>query len=138
GSSGSGGSGTRILSPRGSVISEARTNQLFVSDIPSKLEEIQAMIAKIDVPVRQVLIEARIVEANDKFGRALGVKLGASDLRGQQGGIPGYSVGGGNYVTVGGNYDGVGGQTNQGVAASYNNTRFVNLPANVSSDSFSG
>uniref|UniRef100_UPI0013D08F5B secretin N-terminal domain-containing protein n=1 Tax=Klebsiella pneumoniae TaxID=573 RepID=UPI0013D08F5B len=53
GSSGSGGSGTRILSPRGSVISEARTNQLFVSDIPSKLEEIQAMIAKIDVPVRQ-------------------------------------------------------------------------------------
>jgi len=57
--------------------------------------------------------EARIVEANDKFGRALGVKLGASDLRGQQGGIPGYSVGGGNYVTVGGNYDGVGGQTNQ-------------------------
>lgn len=138
GSSGSGGSGTRILSPRGSVISEARTNKLFVSDIPSKLEEIQAMIAKIDVPVRQVLIEARIVEANDKFGRALGVKLGASDLRGQQGGIPGYSVGGGNYVTVGGNYDGVGGQTNQGVAASYNNTRFVNLPANVSSDSFSG
>ncbi len=68
--------GMRILSPRGSVISESRTNQLFVSDIPSKLEEIQVMITKIDVPVRQVLIEARIVEANDKFGRALGVKLG--------------------------------------------------------------
>lgn len=137
-SSSGGGSGTRILSPRGSVIFEPRTNQLFVSDIPSKLEEVAAMIAKIDIPVRQVLIEARIVEANDKFGRALGVKLGANDLRGQQGGIPGYSVGGGSYVTIGGNYNGVGSQTNQGVTANYNNTQFVNLPANVSSDSFSG
>ena len=138
GSGGSGsGSGTRILSPRGSVIFEPRTNQLFVSDVPSKLEEIQAMIAKIDIPVRQVLIEARIVEANDKFGRALGIKLGANDLRNQQGGIPGYSVGGGNYVTVGGNYSGIGTQTNQGVTSSFNNTQFVNLPANVSSDSFS-
>jgi type IV pilus assembly protein PilQ len=49
-----------------------------VLDIPSKLEEVAAMIAKIDVPVRQVLIEARIVEADDKFGRALGVKLGSA------------------------------------------------------------
>lgn len=96
------------------------------------------MIAKIDIPVRQVLIEARIVEANDKFGRSLGVKLGGNDLRGQQGGIPGYSVGGGNYVTLGGNYSAVGSQTNQGAAASYNNTQFVNLPANTSSDAFSG
>ncbi|KQV61089.1 secretin [Pelomonas sp. Root1217] len=138
-SGGSGtGTGTRILSARGSVIFEPRTNQLFVSDVPSKLEEIQTMIAKIDIPVRQVLIEARIVEANDKFGRSLGVKLGANDLRGQQGGIPGYSVGGGNYVTIGGNYNGIGSQTNQGVAANYNNTQFVNLPANTSSDAFSG
>ena len=141
GSSGGGsgsGTGSRILSPRGSVIFEPRTNQLFVSDIPSKLEEVVAMIAKIDIPVRQVLIEARIVEANDKFGRALGVKLGANDLRGQQGGIPGYSVGGSNYVTLGGNYSGVGSQTNQGVTPNYNNTQFVNLAANTSSDSFSG
>ena len=81
-SSGGGGSGgssqaTRILSPRGSVIYETRTNQLFVTDIPSKLEEIQMLIAKIDIPVRQVLIEARIVEAADTFGKSLGVKLGA-------------------------------------------------------------
>jgi len=135
-SSGGGGAAARILSPRGSVIFETRTNQLFVTDIPSKLEEISAMIAKIDIPVRQVLIEARIVEADDKFGRSLGVKLGASDLRAQQGGIPGYNVGGSNYVTVGGNYNGVGSQTNQGVAANYANTQFVNLPANVTSDSF--
>jgi type IV pilus assembly protein PilQ len=133
----SGGGNTRVLSARGTVLFEPRTNQLFVSDIPSKLEEVVSMIAKIDIPVRQVLIEARIVEANDKFGRALGVKLGANDLRGQQGGIPGYSVGGGNYVTVGGNYKGIGTQTNQGVTSDYNNTQFVNLAANTSSDSFS-
>ena len=98
-------SDSRILSPRGSVISEPRTNQLFVTDIPSKLEEIQALIAKIDIPVRQVLIEARIVEAADTFGRSLGVRLGGVDLRGVRGGIPGYSVGGNNRVAVGGNYE---------------------------------
>jgi type IV pilus assembly protein PilQ len=139
GGGGSGGSNnTRILSPRGSVIYETRTNQLFVSDIPSKLEEILAMIAKIDIPVRQVLIEARIVEADDKFGRSLGVKLGSQDLRGIQGGTPGYSVGGGNYLTIGGNANAVAAQTNQGVSQDYSNTNFVNLPANVSSDSFGG
>jgi type IV pilus assembly protein PilQ len=139
GSSGGSGGGTRILSPRGSVISESRTNQLFVSDIPSKLEEIQAMIAKIDIPVRQVLIEARIVEANDRFGRALGIKLGGYDARGQAGGIPGYNVGGNNYLTVGSNYNLVGWQTRQTATdPGYNNTNFVNLPANTSSDSFAG
>ena len=66
----------RILSTRGSVIFETRTNQLFVTDIPSKLEQVQALIAKIDISVRQVLIEARIVEAADSFGKSLGVRLG--------------------------------------------------------------
>jgi type IV pilus assembly protein PilQ len=140
GQGGGGGGGgnqfnTRILSPRGSVLYETRTNQLFVSDIPSKLEEVTALIAKIDIPVRQVLIEARIVEANDTFGRALGVKLGTADLRGLRGGIPGYSVGGGNYVTVGGNYTGVGVQTRQVAtdeARDWANTQIVNLPANAS------
>jgi len=135
---GAGQGSARILSTRGSVIFETRTNQLFVTDIPSKLEEIQSMIAKIDIPVRQVLIEARIVEADDKFGRALGVKLGSQDLRGLQGGIPGYNVGGNSYVTIGGNQTAVGAQTNQGPAQSFSNSNFVNLPANVSSDSFGG
>jgi len=122
------GSGTsqdasRILSPRGSVIFEQRTNQLFVSDIPSKLEEIAAMIAKIDIPVRQVLIEARIVEADDSFGRSLGVKLGAVDLRRPSGAG----------VTVGGNYDAVGVQTGQLPGPiDFSNSQLVNLPANVS------
>ncbi len=73
---GTGPTSARILSNRGSAIAEARTNQLFVTDIPSKLEQVQTFIAKIDIPVRQVLIEARIVEASDTFGKSLGVRLG--------------------------------------------------------------
>jgi type IV pilus assembly protein PilQ len=129
---GGGGSASRILSPRGSVIYETRTNQLFVSDIPSKLEEIQAMITKIDVPVRQVLIEARLVIADDTFGRSLGVRLGGADLRGIRGGTPGYAVGGGdNRVTVGGNMNAIGAQTQQTDATTvpFSDTQFVNLPA---------
>jgi type IV pilus assembly protein PilQ len=127
---------TRLLTARGSVIAEPRTNQLFVNDIPSKLEEVQTLIGKMDIPVRQVLIEARIVEADDTFGRTLGVKLGSTDLRGLRNGIPGYSVGGGNYVTIGGNYSNVGVQTGQtpNTTTSYlPDSQFVNLPANVSS-----
>jgi type IV pilus assembly protein PilQ len=130
-SSGQGGAGSaasRILSPRGSVIYEVRTNQLFVSDIPSKLEEIQAMIAKIDIPVRQVLIEARIVEAEDTFGRSLGVKLGASDLRGIRGGVPGYGPGD-NKLAIGGNINAIGAQTGQAGSLAFGDTNFVNLPA---------
>lgn len=70
------GGSSRILSPRGSVIAEVRTNQLFVTDVGSKLEQIQELIGKIDIAVRQVLIEARIVEASDTFSRQLGVRLG--------------------------------------------------------------
>jgi type IV pilus assembly protein PilQ len=127
-----GGSGssttTRILSPRGSVIFETRTNQLFVSDTPSKLEEIQAMISKIDVPVRQVLIEARIVIADDKFGRSLGVRLGAADLRTARGGVSGY--GGDTRVTVGGNLNAVAGQSGQSTGGvAFSDSNFVSLPA---------
>jgi len=137
GTSGGGGStGTRILSPRGSVVFEARTNQLFVSDIPSKLAEVQSLIEKIDIAVRQVLIESRIVIADDSFGRSLGVRLGASDLRGIQGGVPGYSVGGNTRVSVGGNLNAVGSQTLQNstggsttTGLTFTDTNFVNLPA---------
>lgn len=66
----------RILSKRGSTVVDPRTNTLFVQDTPSRLEEVRKLIKQIDVPVRQVMIEARIVEASDKFGRNLGVKLG--------------------------------------------------------------
>ena len=132
-SSGSGGGTTsRILSTRGSVVSESRTNQLFVSDIPTKLEEVQALIAKIDIPVRQVLIESRMIIADDSFGRSLGVRLGAADLRGVRGGIPGYGVNGDTRVTIGGNLNAVQSQTLQnGTSGSVtaSDTNFINLPA---------
>jgi len=132
---GGGGSSTttKILSPRGSVLFETRTNQLFVNDIPSKLEEIQQLIAKVDIPVRQVMIEARIVEADNKFGRALGAKLGMLDSRALQGGTPGWSVAGDQRVAVGGTYLGLGEQTLQAKLTEQSyipNTYFVNLPAN--------
>ncbi|MEM5431159.1 type IV pilus secretin PilQ [Cupriavidus oxalaticus] len=76
GAAGGAGASARMLSKRGSLTADARTNQLFVSDIASKLEEVQGFIGKIDIPVRQVIIEARIVEATDSFSRNLGVKLG--------------------------------------------------------------
>ncbi len=65
-----------ILSKRGSAVVDARTNTLFVQDTPSRLEQVRALIKKIDIPVRQVLIEARIVEASDTFSRNLGARLG--------------------------------------------------------------
>jgi type IV pilus assembly protein PilQ len=55
---------------------DARTNTLFVQDTPSHLEEVRRLIAKIDIAVRQVMIEARIVEANDSFSKNLGVRFG--------------------------------------------------------------
>src|SRR5205085_7146131 len=69
----------RILSKRGSAVVDARTNTLFVQDTPSRLEEVRRLLAKIDIPVRQVMIEARIVEANETFSRNLGVRLGYLD-----------------------------------------------------------
>jgi type IV pilus assembly protein PilQ len=81
------------------------------------------------VPVRQVLIESRIVEADESFGRSLGVRLGASDLRGVRGGVPGYSVGGGTRISPGANLNTVGGQTLQGGSVAFSDTNFVNLPA---------
>ncbi|MES2878203.1 MAG: type IV pilus secretin PilQ [Pseudomonadota bacterium] len=128
---GTGANSSRMLSPRGSVIAEARTNQLFVTDIAAKLEQVQQLIAKLDIPVRQVLIEARIVEASDTFGKSLGVRLGGSDLRttNARGGTPGYSVGG-QSVAFGATYNAVTGMTGESnTVLDTLNTSFVNLPA---------
>lgn len=70
------GASSRLLSKRGSALAEVSTNTLFVTDIPSRLEEIRTFIKRIDVASRQVLIEARVVEATDEFSRSLGIKMG--------------------------------------------------------------
>ena len=64
-----------ILSKRGRATSDPRTNTIFVNDTPTKLDEVRKLIAQLDVPVRQVMIEARIVIANDKFSRELGARF---------------------------------------------------------------
>jgi type IV pilus assembly protein PilQ len=138
GTSGGSSSATRMISPRGSVIPEPRTNQLFVTDIPSKLEEIAQLITKIDVAVRQVMIEARIVEADETFGRSLGIKLGANDTRAPSQ-APGIGLIGNQRVAIGGNYASIGDVTLQTTASStFTDTQFVNLPSNVSSGNFAG
>jgi type IV pilus assembly protein PilQ len=120
-----------ILSSRGSVVAEPRTNQLFVTDIPSRLAQVQELINKLDIPIRQVLIEARIVEADDKFGKSLGVRLGGADLRTIRGGDAGYNVGGGNRLAVGGNYNAISATTGafEADGLNTNSSNFFNLPA---------
>ena len=71
----------KILSKRGTVVVDARTNTLFIQDTPTKLDEIRKLIAKIDVAVRQVMIEARIVIADDKWSKQLGFRFGAQRVQ---------------------------------------------------------
>ena len=71
----------KVLSKRGSAVVDGRTNTIFVQDVPARLEEVRKLIAQIDVPVRQVMIEARIVEANDSFSKNLGAKLGYNTMK---------------------------------------------------------
>ncbi len=102
----------RILSKRGSAVVDARTNTLFVQDVPSRLEEVRRLLAKIDVAVRQVMIEARIVEANDSFSKSLGARLGVHDFS-----TTGHRILGQNSprFQVGGGLDDTGGHAAGGV-----------------------
>ncbi len=67
-----------LLSPRGSVIMDERTNTLIVKDTDTVISEIRRTLAKLDIPVRQVLIESRIVIATDDFKKEMGVRFGAT------------------------------------------------------------
>ncbi len=122
-----GGASSSMLSKKGSLAFDTRTNQLFITDLGSKLEEISKFVQKIDVPIRQVMIEARIVEAEDRFGRNLGAKLGFADING--------SGSKNNRVFLSGNQKGAlqsGGflPTESGTGLiDLPNTNFVSLPA---------
>jgi len=70
-----------LLSPRGSVIMDERTNTLIVKDTDTVISEIRRTLAKLDIPVRQVLIESRIVIASDDFKKELGVRFGATSVK---------------------------------------------------------
>jgi len=119
----------RILSKRGSAVIDARTNTVFVRDTPSSLEEVRNLIRKVDVPVRQVMIESRIVEASDTFSRNLGVRLGHHDLTGRGGKL----TTGGTVLrgTTGGRLEDTGFHTGQTTTEPLfpSDTLFVNLPS---------
>jgi type IV pilus assembly protein PilQ len=82
-----------LLSLRGSAVVDARTNTLIVRETAKRLEDIKKLIRKLDVPVRQVMIEARVVIADDSFTENLGVKFGAAKAA---------SLGSGKTFAVGG------------------------------------
>ena len=83
-----------MLSKRGSVVVDERSNKVFVTDVGSRLQALRRLVQEIDVAPRQVLIEARIVEANNTFARDLGVRLGFGDRRNR-------SLGGGGKIGFG-------------------------------------
>jgi type IV pilus assembly protein PilQ len=128
----------RLLSKRGSVAVDPRTNQLFVQDTTARLEDVRRLLQRIDIPVPQVLIEARIVEADDKFSRSLGVRLGGTTgyptqlggtgVYGQASGLGTVSATGpgGTVVTTTGAGTGGGGLSSTNLTSTSN---FVNLPA---------
>ncbi|MER2538215.1 MAG: type IV pilus secretin PilQ [Azonexus sp.] len=92
----------RMLSKRGSAVVDARTNTLFINDTSTRLEDVRKVVSRVDVPVRQVMIEARIVEASDAFSRNLGVRLGYSSPYSQGPSTNKLAIGA-NYQTTGQN-----------------------------------
>ncbi len=73
--------GGSLLSSRGAVAVDERTNTLLLQDTPDRLADIRRLVATLDIPIRQVLIEARIVIVNDDFSRELGVRAGYTGIR---------------------------------------------------------
>jgi type IV pilus assembly protein PilQ len=120
-------SSQKVLSKRGSAVVDARTNTLFVQDTPTKLEEIRVLIKQIDVAVKQVMIESRIVEASDTFQKNVGARLGITTAGTQNG------YGGGKVMVMpGGNINSLGvqsGQTQNYPQSFFPDSFSVNLPA---------
>ncbi len=106
--------GIRILSKRGSAVIDERTNQMFVTDVPSRLEAVRQLVIKTDIPSRQVLIEARLVVASDNWSKNLGATLGFTDMRSLQGnGVGGFPLSSRANGQISGRYQGISDQTLQ-------------------------
>ena len=101
--SGEGGGGNAMLSARGSIAVDDRTNTLLIQDTAESLQDIRRLVNTLDVPIKQVLIETRIVVVNDDFSRDLGIRLGVSGFNESSTGITtttGTGVGANNMVTT--------------------------------------
>ena len=118
----------KVLTERGNVTVDERTNTLIVNDTEQKLAEIRELMKVLDVPVRQVLIESRIVNASTNFSKNLGVRFGASDTRDIAGGTTAISGSLGATSTLGGLQatTGLAGASN---TPSLNDRLNVNMPA---------
>lgn len=112
-----------FISKRGSAVVDVRSNTLFVQDTEKNLAKIEKIINQVDVPVRQVLIEGRIVLADDGFSKSLGVKFGAMKKAGRFG-ITGSQPGASNIAVCPGLSTDVECGTSE-----YNDTLFTNMPA---------
>ncbi len=77
-SGGDGGGGNSMLSERGSIAVDDRTNTLLVQDTGERLQDVRRLVSALDVPIKQVLIESRIVVVGDSFSRDLGIRLGVT------------------------------------------------------------
>jgi type IV pilus assembly protein PilQ len=117
----------RILSKRGSAVWDQRTNNVFVQDTPARLEDVRRLLRTVDVAVRQVMIESRIVEASDTFSRNLGVRLGYHD-RSAGFGVP--SNNSGVRILPGANLNDTGAHSTQvATTPTLNDFTNVNMPA---------
>jgi type IV pilus assembly protein PilQ len=83
----------RVLSSRGSAVVDARTNTLIVRETAKRLEEAKKLIRRLDVPVRQVMVEVRIASASSNFAKTLGVRFGVAK-QGNAGGSKNFAIGG--------------------------------------------
>ena len=97
------GEGTNsLLSERGTVAIDERTNTLLVNDTGSSLANVRRLVTTLDIPVRQVLIESRVVIVNDDYSRELGVRFGATSANDNSGngliGVTGTGLGAGAMV----------------------------------------
>jgi len=100
GAGGEGGGGKGVISPRGSVIVDERTNSIIITETVDRINEFRAVLDRLDVPVRQVLIEARIVTATSSFSESLGIRWGALGYGVHDGGKV-FSHFGGSLTTLG-------------------------------------
>lgn len=133
-----------VLSPRGDVVADERTNTLIVKDVPDKLAEVRDLVTKLDMPARQVLIDSRVVIASNDFSRDLGARFGVTGL-GRSGNNVGVVTGsqiGANQIITGNDPDTPGNDDNSIVGnlintgqpfpapiPALNNRLGVNLPA---------
>ncbi|MBL6689892.1 MAG: type IV pilus secretin PilQ family protein [Pseudomonadales bacterium] len=126
------GGGEGVISSRGSVIVDERTNSIIITETTDRINEFREVLDRLDVPVRQVLIEARIVTATSSFGESLGVRWGALGYGTHNGGDT-FSHFGGSLTTLGEIKDSIG---EDSLTYSAEENLIVDLPATGNASSF--